>query len=200
LKGKDHLLKGARFFYFGPLIAILLGFGAGHYPNDALARLYERRHNGVLEPEARLWIVILAAPFQWVGLILGISLQNSYHYMWTNYAWDLLLSLMVSTTGLGAYLLDSYPRGSGKMAAWFNIDRSTSGFIASYFELKCVNGMGPAKTFGIQATISAAFLTAIVALLIWGRKLRSHQPYSRQPRRASLQCQVIWGYILSCIQ
>jgi len=56
---------------------------------------------------------------------------------------------MVSTTGLDAYLLDSYPRGSGEMAAWFNVGRSTGGFIASYFELKWVNGMSPAKPFGI---------------------------------------------------
>jgi hypothetical protein len=56
------------------LIAILLGFGVRHYPNDALVRLYKRRDNGVLEPEA-WWIVILAAPYQWAGLILfGISL------------------------------------------------------------------------------------------------------------------------------
>jgi hypothetical protein len=97
--------------------------------------------------------------------------------MWTNFAWDLfLLSLMVSTTALNAYLLNSYPRGSGEMAAWFNVGRSTGGFLESYFELKWVNGMDPAKTFGIQATISAAFLTAIEALLIWGRRLRSHQP------------------------
>jgi hypothetical protein len=60
-----------------------------------------------------------------------------------------LFSLMVSTTGLDAYLLDSYPRGSGEMAAWFNVGRSTGGFIASYFELKWVNGMSPAKPFGI---------------------------------------------------
>lgn len=169
----------AGFFYFGPIIAILLGFAVGHYLNDALAVMYEKRHNGILEPEARLWIVILSAPIQWAGLtLLGCSLQNHYHYMVTNFAWDLFLfSLMVSTTGLDAYLLDSYPRGSGEMAAWFNVGRSTGGFIASYFELKWVNGMGPAKTFGIQAAISAAFLTAIVGLLVWGKKLRGgHAP------------------------
>ncbi len=84
---------------------------------------------------------------------------------------------MVSTTGLDAYLLDSYPRGSGEMAAWFNVGRSTGGFIASYFELKWVAGMGPAKTLGIQAAISAAFLSTIVVLLIWGKKMRlSGQP------------------------
>jgi len=98
--------------------------------------------------------------------------------MVTNFAWDLFLfSLMVSTTGLDAYLLDSNPRGSGEIAAWFNFGRSTGGFIASYFEIKWVTGMGPKKTFGIQAAISAAFLNTILGLLIWGKKLRS----GRQP-------------------
>ena len=94
--------------------------------------------------------------------------------MLTNFAWDLFLfSLTISTTGLDAYLLDSYPRGSGEMAAWFNVGRSTGGFIVSYFEITWVTRMGPAKTFGIQAAISAAFLGTIVVLLVWGKRMRA---------------------------
>ena len=119
--------------------------------------------------------MVLTAPVQWIGLILlGEALQKDWHFVLTNFAWDLFLfSLMVSTTGLDAYLLDSYPRESDEMAAWFNFGRSTGGFIASYFEITWVTEMGPAKTFGVQSAISAAFLGTIIVLLVWGKQIRA---------------------------
>lgn len=49
---------------------------------------------------------------------------------------------MVSTTGLDAYLLDSYPRGSGEMAAWFNVGEKHRWFRRQLFraEVGCCNG------------------------------------------------------------
>lgn len=99
------------FFYFTPIVAALIGEGIGHWLHDLLARWYISRHNGLLEPEARLAVIWLSTPWMLAGLVLlGFCLQNGYHYMITSLAWGLyVFGIMVTTVGISSYVLDSYP-------------------------------------------------------------------------------------------
>lgn len=118
--------KQIGFFYFTPIVAALLGEGTGHFLHDYIARSYIRSHGGHFEPEVRLRAIWLSTPFMLSGLILmGFCLQRGYHYMITSLSWGLyVFGIMITTVSLNAYNLDSYPEGSGEVAAWINMSVS----------------------------------------------------------------------------
>lgn len=153
----------------------------GHYVHDAIGRLYQRRHASRLEPEARLWAIWISTPFIISGLILlGFALQNAYHYMIAALGWGLyVFGIMITTTAISAYLLDSYPEASGEVAAWLNWARVLGGFIISYFQVKWAEKQGATKSFGIQAAICLFAFFFILILQVWGKRLRI---WSGQPR------------------
>ncbi|TAQ88665.1 hypothetical protein B7494_g3034 [Chlorociboria aeruginascens] len=127
-------LRQIGFFYFTPVVAAILGEVIGHWLHDLAGRIFMRRNNGVLEPEARLIVIWLSTPFVVSGLILlGFCLQNGYHYMLTSLAWGLyVFGIMITTVAIASYNLDCYPEGSGEVGAWLNQFRTIGGFIISY--------------------------------------------------------------------
>jgi hypothetical protein len=43
-------------------------------------------------------------------VLLGFALERGYHYMITSLGWGLyVFGIMITTVGLNAYVLDSYP-------------------------------------------------------------------------------------------
>ncbi|KAL8659274.1 MAG: hypothetical protein Q9202_007192, partial [Teloschistes flavicans] len=134
-------LKQIGYLYFAPVTAAILGEACGIYLHDSVVSLYarrRRRHNGTtFPPEARLLVIYLATPFTLAGLVLlGFCLQHGYHYMLTALAWGLyVFGIMITTVGLTAYNLESYPEASGETAAWISASRVLGGFIVSYFQV-----------------------------------------------------------------
>jgi len=162
------------FFYFTPVVAALLGEFVGHWLHDLAGTIYMRRHNGVLEPEARLMVIWISTPFVLSGLILmGFCLENGYHFMITSFAWGLyVFGIMLTTVSIASYNLDSYPEGSGEMGAWLNQSRTLGGFIISYVQVRWANASGTKTSFGIQAAICGVVFFIVVALQIWGKRMR----------------------------
>ncbi len=106
-------------------------------------------------------------------ILLGFCLEEGWHYMATSVSWGLyVFGIMVTTVALNAYNLDSYPEGSGEVAAWINFARTTGGFIISYFQVKWANSMGTKKSFGIQAAIVLLAFFLILVLKVFGKRLR----------------------------
>ncbi|KAK9436368.1 MFS transporter [Metarhizium brunneum] len=173
--------KQIGFFYFTPIVAAILGEIAGHWLHDLVAKWYQRRNNGRLEPEARLAVVGISTPFLCSGLILlGFSLERAYHYMLAALGWGLyVFGIMITTVGVNAYNLDAYPTASGEVAGWLNLSRVAGGFIISYFQVRWAEDMGAIKSFGIQAAICFGALFLIVLLQLYGKQLRewSGQPH-----------------------
>ncbi|KAI0177953.1 major facilitator superfamily domain-containing protein [Pestalotiopsis sp. NC0098] len=167
-------LKAIGFFYFTPVVAVVLGEVAGHFLHDVLANQYIRSHRGHFEPEARLRAIGIALPFLIVGLVvLGQALQNQWHYMVASVAWGLyVFGIMITTVAISSYNLDSYPEASGEVSAWLNNSRTLGGFIISYFQVTWADAQGTKVSFGVQAAICAgAYL--LVLLLMWkGKELR----------------------------
>ena len=92
-------------------MAAILGEVMGHWLHDLVARWYMHRHNGRLEPESRLRVIWFSTPFMLAGLVLlGFALERGYHYMIASLGWGLyVFGIMITTVGLNAYVLDSYP-------------------------------------------------------------------------------------------
>ncbi|KZT37211.1 MFS general substrate transporter [Sistotremastrum suecicum HHB10207 ss-3] len=161
-------------FYTTPIVAAILGQIVGHFLHDALATHYLRHHDGKFEPEARFRAIWISQPFMIAGLvILGFALQKDWHFMVTAVAWGMyVFGIMVTTVALQAYMLDSYPEGSGEVAAWLSFARTTGGFIVSYFQVRWATNLGAASSFGTQAAI-CAFAFLLIVLLQWkGKAMR----------------------------
>lgn len=108
------------------------------------------------------------------GLVLiGFCLQNGYHYMITAVAWgSYVFGIMITTVALNAYDLECYPEASGEVAAWINFARTTGGFIVSFLQVSWALAMGPQRSFGVQAGVTAAVFFLVVFLHVFGKKLR----------------------------
>ena len=133
-----------------------------------------RRHHGVLEPEARLLAIWFSTPFIITGLVvLGFALERGWHYMIGSLAWGMyVFGIQITTVALTAYNLDSYPTGSGEVAAWLNAARTTGGFVVSYVQVRWANKVGTEKSFATQAGVCALFFGLIPLLQVFGRRLR----------------------------
>ncbi|KAK2764566.1 hypothetical protein FQN54_009261 [Arachnomyces sp. PD_36] len=162
------------YFYFTPIVAALLGEISGHWLHDFLARVYARRNGGRLEPEARLLAIWIATPFVVSGLILlGFALEHGFHFMVTAVGWGLyVFGIMILTVAVNAYNLDSYPEGSGEVAAWVNFSRTTGGFIVSYFQIQWAEEKGTVSSFSTQAGICAGMFLLVIFLQFYGKRLR----------------------------
>ena len=162
------------FFYFTPVVAVILGELTGHWMHDWLARQYIRSHNGQFEPEVRLRAVFFSMPFVIVGLVLiGQSFEREWHFMVTSVCWGMyVFGMMVTTVALSSYCLDSYPEASGEVSAWLNMARTVGGFIVSYFQVTWAAAQGTKLSFGIQAAVCGFAISFILVLLLWGKAMR----------------------------
>jgi hypothetical protein len=166
--------KQIGFFYFTPIVAVILGEITGHWLHDVIAKQYIRTHNGHFEPEVRLRAVFIALPFMVVGLVvIGQSLENDWHYMATSISWGLyVFGIMITTVALSSYSLDSYPEASGEVSCWLNLGRVLGGFIISYFQVTWATAEGPATSFGAQAAICGGAIIIVVILVLFGKRMR----------------------------
>ncbi len=172
----DHPNPGL--FYFSPIVAVLLGEAVGHWIHDFAGTAYQRYHKGRLEPEARLIPIYMATPIIILGIIVvGISLQHVWHYMVVAVGLGLFVfGIMIVTTAINAYVLDSYPEAPGEVSAWINAGRTVGGFIITYFEITWAEAEGTQKSLGTQAAVvGAALLVFIIPLQVFGRDLRMRQ-------------------------
>jgi hypothetical protein len=160
--------------YAAPVVGALLGLAAGHFLFDLLGAHQARHYNGKIEPEARLVILCFITPFKMLCFVLIGSTLEDHESCWIlAVSWALhTCTTVITTTAVGAYLIDAYPEASGECAAWLNFARTLGGFIVGYFQLNWVNAQGSEEVFIIEASImGAAFVLAII-IGLWGKKWR----------------------------
>lgn len=164
------------YIYFAPLVATFIGQFIGHWFHDAIAKIYTRRHNGVFEPEARLYALLLAVPLEIVGLIVvGYTLDRKWHWIALCFGWGLyVVGIMTTTTAINAYNLHSYPEASGELSAIISEARMIGGFVVSYVMVRWANAQGTVRMYAVMAgVVAGAFLFLAVPMMIWGHKLRA---------------------------
>lgn len=156
------------------MVGAILAEITGHFVFDIISKAYVKRHNRHLEPEARLIPVWFATPLTITGVaLLGVTLENGWHYMIAALCWGLFIfGIVLSTTAVNACLLLSYPEASGEIASWINFGRAMGGFIITYYEVPWVNSMDAQNMMGIQAGVIAASFFIIVVLQMFGKQLR----------------------------
>lgn len=123
--------KSLGLFYFFGIVGAVLGDVGGHWIHDMVASYYAKRHAGRFDPEARLIISYLAGVLMAVGiLVLGFALQHIWPWPYLAVFGAMqVVGIMIATTAINAYLLDSYPEGSGEVGAWICVGRTLGGFM-----------------------------------------------------------------------
>jgi len=173
----DFTLRGIGYFYFFGIVGCVLGWFVGHWLHDAVGGAYARRHAGHIDPEARLLIAYPATAILAISLIvLGLEFQYRWHYMvLAVFAALQCFGVMIATTAANAYLLDSYPEGSGEVGAWISASRNWSGSMSTFIQIEWVEEIGPARAFGAQAGITIISMVLLALLQVYGKRLRARQ-------------------------
>ncbi|RMZ75251.1 hypothetical protein DV738_g5580, partial [Chaetothyriales sp. CBS 135597] len=158
--------------YTAPVVGAILGLVLGYFMFDLIAKVWAKRHNGVLVPENRLVSLWLVLPLKLAGYnMIGATLQHAPAWHWSILAagWAMhTFSTIVTTSAVGAYLLDAYPEAGGECAAWINFARTLGGFIVGYIQLNWATEAGPETEYGIQTGIMAAAFLLVVFLQFFG--------------------------------
>lgn len=163
--------------YVSPVIGAAVGQIGGHWLHDLIAKLYAKYHNGRIVPECRLIILWLMTPIDIAGLnMIGSTLTHHWNPWILIVGWGIHnFSTIVTTTAIGAYVLDAYPEASGEVAAWLNAARTFGGFVVGYVQITWAQAEGTQKQFGIQSGIVGAAFLIIVFLQFFGETLRKKQ-------------------------
>lgn len=142
-----------------------------------MGKYYARRHHGVIDPEARLYIIYFASGVTGLGiLLLGQALQHTWHYMAVAvFDATQLVGVNVISTAVNAYLGDAYPEAPGEVDTWIVMGRTMGGFMATYIQLSWVKKVGPGSALGTQAGITWAAVILVAILQIFGKRLREWQ-------------------------
>lgn len=169
---------GLAAIYCAPVIGAILGIPLGHYLFDFTGRLWAKRHNGIIAPEARLiplWIVL---PLKIAGYnMIGVTMHRHLNIWVLIVGWGMHnLATILTTSAVSAYLIDCYPEASGESAAWLNFSRTVAGFIIGYFQLNWAHSAGTEVEYGVQTAImGGAFLLFVVPLTFFGSRIRKVQ-------------------------
>ncbi|KAK4888847.1 hypothetical protein LTR27_012308 [Elasticomyces elasticus] len=169
--------KSLGLFYLAGIVGTVIGEVAGHWLHDGIATYFSQRQGGRIDAEVRLYAAYLASGIMIVAVVvLGFALQNVWHYMVVAVCYGTqVVGIMIATTAVNAYLLDSYPEGSGEVGAWIVFGRTFGGFMATLIEIPWVTKTGAARVFGVQAGTIAAAVLILVFLQIFGKRLRKAQ-------------------------
>ncbi|KAL5313143.1 hypothetical protein ACEPPN_018876 [Leptodophora sp. 'Broadleaf-Isolate-01'] len=170
--GYDNIALG--WLHFSPIVGVIIAEVFGHYFNDFLARQYIRRHQGVFEPEVRLWPIYIAGIFAIPGIVMvGQAIQRHLHVMAAAVGWGMYgLGVMLGSVALTAYSLDSFPMAPAEVAAWLNLARTMGGFAVGYFQQPWGKKTGYDVSFGIQAGIVTISILPILVVHKYGHSMR----------------------------
>lgn len=164
--------------YTAPVIGAALAVPIGYFLFDFIGKIWAKRNNGVISPEARLIPIWLVLPLKIAGYnMIGLTMGRHLNIWVLIIGWGMHnLATVLTTAAVGAYLLDCHPEASGESAAYLNFVRTLAGFILGYVQLNWAVASGPELEYGIQTAImGAAFVIFIIPLTIFGGKVRRMQ-------------------------
>jgi MFS family permease len=166
---------GVGLVYLSPIVAIFIGEAFGHYFNDFVANQYIKRHDGMFEPEVRLYTTYIGTLFMIPGLVLlGQTCEYNLHWVGIIFGIGMFqFGVMLVSVATIAYVLDCYPHASGEVSALINFARVAAGFSVGYFQMAWGLRQGWDMSFGLQAVVIVFAVVLVVITQIYGARLRA---------------------------
>lgn len=160
--------------YFVCFGGVFIGEAFGHFFNDYMAHRYIQRHNGVYEPEVRLWTFYIAIAVMVPALVLiGQALGRLLPLAVIIVALGIYtFGVMVMSVTVTAYGLDSHPTAPAEISGWLQFARTAGGFSVGYYQQPWLNLVGAQASFGTQAGIVGFALLPVIAAHVFGRRMR----------------------------
>ncbi|KAL6164886.1 hypothetical protein ACJQWK_08149 [Exserohilum turcicum] len=146
--------------------------------SDASVELLAR-HNGtrkgMVEPEFRLVLLLLATPVTMVGLLsLGSAFKNSLPLPWI-----LVWSTVTNVGSIGviqiaiSYVIDCHPAHSAQAFASINLISAGAVTVGLNPIIDWLMVVGPLPVFTAMAAAAAIVTVCVLPLYIWGKKIRA---------------------------
>ncbi|KAJ0330995.1 hypothetical protein COL922a_012112 [Colletotrichum nupharicola] len=161
-------------FYLAAVIGVSIGCAISGWASDALSVIMARRHGGVMEPEHRLWLGIVALIAHPIGCILyGVGASLGIHWVGIALGLGIIsVTLPLGTSLAFIYVLDSFEEVAGEGFVSVIMIRNTMGFAFSYAVVPMIENIGLRNAFILTAALGVALWALCVVMIFIGKPLR----------------------------
>ncbi|KUJ15419.1 MFS general substrate transporter [Mollisia scopiformis] len=134
-----------------------------------------RRNKGIMEPEFRLWLLIVPAVLNSVGLLLyGLGGYNGWHWMVSAGVGTAFIGFGIGAGGaIGlTYAIDCYPHIAAESMVLILFMRNVLGFAFTFAIQPWIDAMGGSNTCVILAVVCLVTTMTFLILVKWGKGFR----------------------------
>ncbi|KAJ4314470.1 hypothetical protein N0V84_008871 [Fusarium piperis] len=154
-------------FYLAAVVSVSIGCVLCSMTSDRMAMWFARRNGGVMEPEQRLWLCILAC------LLYGIG--AAYHLHWVGIAFGLGLTSVTLPIGSAltfSSILGSYREVAGEGLVTSILIRNLMGFSFSYSVVPMIENLSLKNAFILIAVLGLVLWCMCLVMILIGKSLR----------------------------
>ncbi|KAL4953953.1 major facilitator superfamily domain-containing protein [Aspergillus filifer] len=160
--------------YLACAVGVTIGCGVSGWMSDLVAIWLARRNGGIMEPEQRLWICLVALVVHPAGCLL-YGVGASYGIHWGGVVVG--LGLIAMTFPLGGclaytYILDCYKEMAGQGLVSAILIRNLMGFAFGYAVVPMINTLSVRYAFVLVALLGELVWLMGVAMIYFGKPLR----------------------------
>ncbi|KAL2860305.1 major facilitator superfamily domain-containing protein [Aspergillus pseudodeflectus] len=160
--------------YLACFVGVTIGCCISGWMSDVVAIQLASRNGGIMEPEQRLWICLVALVVHPAGCLL-YGVGASYGIHWGGIVVG--LGLIAMTFPLGAclaytYVLDSYREMAGEGLVSVILIRNMMGFAFGYAVVPMINALTVRYAFVLIALLGELVWLTGMAMIYFGKPLR----------------------------
>ncbi|OUM52418.1 hypothetical protein BVG19_g1610 [[Candida] boidinii] len=160
---------------FSSLIGCFFGSFWGGVLSDKFVAWKARRNNGILEPEFRLWFVLLPAAINSAGLIMyGLGLNNGIHWILPGGFGMGFIGFGIGSAGALTltYALDCYPKMQSEGLVFMLFLRNMIGMGFTFAIQPWLDRDGLVTTTWLMFMLSMIFNFSCLIFIKWGKYYR----------------------------
>ncbi|KAH7143559.1 major facilitator superfamily domain-containing protein [Dactylonectria macrodidyma] len=160
--------------YLACFIGVSIGCFISGWLSDIIVIKLARRNGGVMEPEQRLWLCLVAIVAHPAGCLLyGVGASYSIHWVGIIFGLGLIsVTLPIGTSLAFTYILDSYKEVAGEGMVSVILIRNLMGFAFSYAVVPIINNLGLRNAFVLVALLGLMFWCFCIFMIVFGKSLR----------------------------
>ncbi|KAL3466690.1 major facilitator superfamily domain-containing protein [Aspergillus heterothallicus] len=160
--------------YLACFVGVTIGCCVSGWMSDIVAIGLARRNGGIMEPEQRLWICLVALVVHPAGCLL-YGVGASYGIHWGGVVVG--LGLLAMTFPLGSclaytYVLDSYREMAGEGLVSVILVRNMMGFAFGYAVVPMINTLSVRYAFVLIAVLGELLWLVGMAMVYFGKPFR----------------------------
>ncbi|KAM0547274.1 hypothetical protein ACHAPJ_010409 [Fusarium lateritium] len=160
--------------YLACVVGVTIGCYLSGWMSDVMVLRLARRNNGVMEPEQRLWMCLIAMVAHPAGcLLFGVGASFQIHWVGIVFGLGLIsVTLPIGSSLAFTYILDSYKEVAGEGLVSAILVRNLMGFAFSYAVVPMINGLGLRYAFVLIALLGLVLWAGCIFMIVFGKSLR----------------------------